>query len=33
MLTDITEQRGAETTLIESEARFYELFNNLPIPQ
>jgi len=31
MLTDITEQKRAETALIESETRFYELFNNLPV--
>jgi PAS domain S-box-containing protein len=30
MLTDITEQKKAEKALVESETRFYELFNNMP---
>ena len=31
MFTDITEQKRAEKALVESETRFYELFNNLPV--
>ena len=30
MFTDITEQKKAEKALVESETRFYELFNNMP---
>jgi PAS domain-containing protein len=30
MLTDITEQKKAEKALVESETRFFELFNNMP---
>ncbi len=30
MFTDITERKKAEEALVESETRFYELFNNMP---